>query len=578
MSKKIRNVLSVILVLCLIFVSSSVAFAAGEYEGKIIILHTNDVHGAIGNYAYVAGLKKDFEAKGAEVILADAGDYMQGSTYVSIEKGANAVSLMNLSGYDVVTVGNHEFDYGYANLIQQLDNADFSVTCSNVFIGDDLLFDENYTYTASSGTKIGFFGLDSPETKTKTNPTIVKGLTFGSGEALYEIARQQVNALSQADVVICLSHLGVDNSSSPNRSTDVYHNVSGIDFMIDGHSHTVMTKGIGGEKIQSAGTGLSNVGVIVVDENSKIIENNYLIPIDEKCPCDGNVKSVSDGYIEAVQKEFGQVFAKSEVELNGEKAPGNRTMETNLGDLIADSMLDAVIKQDDSLKVPKSNVLAVTNGGGIRAYIHKGDITKNDINTVLPFGNTICVVYITGAELLEALEASTFNTPNAVGGFPQVSGMSCTINTNKKYDPAKECYPNSTYYGPKTIQRVRINEIGGKQFDENATYAVVTNNFCAAGGDTYYAFVKADSNYDTGLAMDEALMNYISDELGGTIGERYAKPQGRITIKTGIKAVFDNLISLLKVFYNDYVLVFINKVLQLAMRFAHLNNLPLSGA
>ncbi|MBP9989201.1 MAG: bifunctional metallophosphatase/5'-nucleotidase, partial [Ruminococcus sp.] len=560
MNKKVRNILSLLLAMCLIFMSITVAFAAGEYDGKIIILHTNDVHGAIGNYAYVAGLKKDFESKGAEVILADAGDYLQGSNYVSIGKGANAVTLMNLAGYDVVTVGNHEFDYGYANLVQQFDNAEFSVTCSNIFIGDNLLFDKNYTYTASNGTKIGFFGLDAPETKTKTNPAMVKELTFSSGEALYEIAKQQVKALSQADVVICLSHLGVDNSSSPNRSTDVYRNVSGIDFMIDGHSHTVMTKGVGGEKIQSAGLGLKNVGVIVIDKNKKTIENNYIIPVDEKCPCDSNVKTVSDGYIEAVQKEYGQVFAKSEVELNGEKAPGNRTMETNLGDLITDSMRNAVIKQDDSLKVPESNVVAVTNGGGIRDYIHKGDITKNDVNTVLPFGNTICVVYITGAELLEALEASTFDTPNAVGGFPQVSGMSYTINTNKKYDPAKESYPDSTYYGPETIQRVSIDEIGGKKFDENATYAVVTNNFCAAGGDTYYAFAKATSKYDTGLAMDEVLMNYISDELGGTIGEQYAKPQGRITIKIGIKAIFDKLINWLKTFYNDYILTFISKI------------------
>lgn len=554
MNKKFKTLLSVLLAVCMIFMSFTVAFAAGEYDGKLIVLHTNDVHGAIDRYAYVAGIKNDFEAKGAEVVLADAGDFMQGSNYVSVGKGANAVSLMNLTGYDVVTIGNHEFDYGYANLAQQLEKADFSVTCSNVFNSDGLLFDANYTYTASNGMKIGFFGLDTPSTLTQTNPAMLKGITFSSDEALYEIAKQQVQALSDTDIVICLSHLGIENQSIPNRSFDLYKKVSGIDFIIDGHSHAVMTNGKNGEKIQSTGTGLQYVGVLVIDKSTKKIENNYLIPVDEKSPCDTKVKSAADGYIEEIKKEYGRVFAKSEVELNGEKAPGNRTMETNLGDLVADSMRSMVIKQDDMLKVPESNVVAVINGGAIRASVHKGDITKNDVNTVLPFKNTICVVYVTGAELLEALEASTFCTPEAVGGFPQVSGMSYTIDTGKKYVPNEEPYPNSTFYGPATIQRVEIDEIGGKKFDKNATYAVATNDFCAAGGDTYYAFASAASKYDTGFAVDECLMKYITDELGGVIGERYAKPQGRITVGISfsqiIAAVGKIITEWLKTFYN----------------------------
>lgn len=570
MNKRIRNLLSVVLALCMLLMSFAVAYAAGEYDGKTVILHTNDVHGAIDMYAYISGIKKDFEAKGAEVILADAGDYMQGTSYVSLSKGTNAVSMMNSAGYDVATVGNHEFDYGCENLLKQLENAEFSVICSNVFSENKAVFDSNYIYTSSNGMKVGFFGLVTPETQTQTNPAMIKGLTFSSNEALYELARQEVNALSDADVVICLSHLGVNSSSTPNRSLDVYKNVDGIDFMIDGHSHTVMAAGTGGEKIQSTGTGLKNIGVVVIDESTKAVEDNYLIPIDEKCPCDEAVKAVSDGYIAEIQKEYGQVFAKSEVELNGERAPGNRTKETNLGDLIADSMRNAVIKQDDSLKVPESNVVAVTNGGGIRDYLHKGDITKNDVNTVLPFGNTICVVYVTGEELLEALEASTFDTPNAVGGFPQVSGMSYTIDAYKKYDAREETYPNSTFYGPKTIQRVTINKVGGKAFDKNAVYAVVTNNFCAAGGDTYYAFASAASQYDTGLPMDEVLMSYITDELGGVIGKDYAKPQGRITVNTGfpkgLTAIFEKLTTWLKAFYDKYLDELVNKIFAFASR------------
>ena len=124
MGKKIQNLLAVLLSLCMLLTSFTIVYAVNEYDGKTVILHTNDVHGAIDKYAYIAGIREDFESKGAEVILADAGDYMQGTSYVSLSKGANAVSLMNLAGYDVATVGNHEFDYGYENLLKQLENAE----------------------------------------------------------------------------------------------------------------------------------------------------------------------------------------------------------------------------------------------------------------------------------------------------------------------------------------------------------------------------------------------------------------------------------------------------------------------
>ena len=134
--------------------------------------------------------------------------------------------------------------------------------------------------------------------------------------------------------------------------------------------------------------------------------------------------------IDEVDAKYGAVFASTEVRLNGDRDPGNRTEETNLGDLICDAMVWAVLK-DTELKVPEENVVGVTNGGGIRAWIHEGDVTMKDINTVLPFGNTVAVIYVTGAELLEALEASCYMTPGAVGGFPQVSGLEYTVNTDK---------------------------------------------------------------------------------------------------------------------------------------------------
>lgn len=498
--------------------------------GKTVILHTNDVHGAIAGYAYITALKADYEAKGAEVILVDAGDYSQGTSYVSVTKGLDAIEMMNAAGYDVVTLGNHEFDYGYTQLKDNMTKAKFKVLCADVFNADGTpIFDANYTYTTKSGVKIGFFGMETPETQTKANPTKIKGLTFATNDAFTKAAANQVEALKDADVVICLAHLGVDGESKPYRSTDLYAAVKGIDFIIDGHSHTVMTKGENGEPIQSTGTAFANIGVIVIDDATKKIESNSLFEIKEDTAKDATVAAAAQKIIDRIDKEYGAVFAKSEVVLNGAKAPnGNRDSETNNGDLITDAMVWKILQDKESLTVDADHVVAVTNGGGIRKAINPGDVTKKNINEVLPFGNTVVTIYITGAELLEALEASTYCTPDAIGGFPQVSGINYTISTAVAYDANAETYPASTYYGPKSINRVTINSINGKEFKADDTYAVITNDFCGGGGDTYYAFAAATAKFDTGIPLDEVVMEYITAELKGVIGKQYAEPQGRI--------------------------------------------------
>lgn len=530
-----RKFLSVLLAMAMVLSLSVTSFAAdtdseakAEMAGKTVILHTNDVHGAIEGYAYITALKADYEAKGAEVILVDAGDYSQGEVYVSDTKGLDAVEMMNVTGYNVVTLGNHEFDYGYAQLKENMTKADFKILCANVYGEDGIpIFDANYTYTTKSGVKIGFFGMETPEAQTKANPALIKGLKFDTD--LKAVAEKQLEALKDDDVVIALSHLGVDDSSKPYTSYDLYNAAKGIDFIIDGHSHSVMTKGKNGEPIQSTGTKFANIGVIVIDDASKKIESNSLYEIKEDTAKDAAVAAAAQKIIDRIDKEYGAVFAKSKVELNGAKAPnGNRDGETNNGDLITDAMLWKVMQNKEGLTVNEDHVVAITNGGGIRAAIKAGDVTKKDIKTVLPFGNTIEVIYVTGTELLEALEASTFCVPESIGGFPQVSGISYTISTGAVYDANAETYPASTYYGPKSINRVTINSINGKDFKLGDTYAVVTNNFSAAGGDTYYAFKAATAKFDTGVPLDEAVMEYVTKELKGVIGEQYAAPQGRI--------------------------------------------------
>ena len=541
MRKVLALLLSVVMTLTLL-VSSAWADEPKPLDGKTVILHTNDVHGSIELYAKVAAMKGDYEAQGAQVILADAGDYSQGTVYVSVNKGKDAVTMMNAAGYDVATIGNHEFDYGYAQLKSNLDSAVFKVVCANVLQDGSPVFDA-YTKISKGGVQVAFVGLETPEAQTKANPALIQGLTFLAGDEMYAAVQAQVDAArtAGADIVIVLAHLGVDSSSEPNTSYDLYKKVSGIDFIIDGHSHTVMTKGPNGEKIQSTGTALANVGAVIIDNATKKIESNQLIPIwhTEKVgenkvtvydytKSDETVANAAKAIIDPIDADYDQKFAESAVDLNGATAPGNRTEETNLGDLITDAMMWAI--QTKAPGVDMTNAVAITNGGGIRAPIAKGDITKKAVNTVLPFGNTLAVVYVKGSELLEALEVSTYCTPKSLGGFPQFAGMEVELNTACEYDANDTTYPGSTYFGPKSINRITIKTVNGKAFDKDATYAVITNNFLAAGGDTYYAFAAAQTQFDTGLPLDEILMEYITVELNGVVTDKYAAPQGRLTI------------------------------------------------
>ena len=535
-------VLTVILLLAVsIPASADYDFAANakivhsDYTGKTVILHTNDVHGALSGYAYAAALKTRFENAGAEVLLVDAGDFSQGTTYVSSFKGASAVTMMNAAGYDLVTLGNHEFDYGYAQLKENLKKAAFTVLCADVYLDEtgETIYDPCAVVETGSGLKLGFFGMETPETATKVNPGLIKEITFATFDDFYASAQIAVDALKEqeVDLVIGLVHLGVDAESAANgyRSVDLYEKVPGIDFLIDGHSHTVMTAGENGEPIQSTGTAFQNIGVVVIDNETKTIEDHFLMST-QGLTTNGFVAASAQGIIDTVDMEYGTPFATTEYFLNGERDPGNRTEQTNLGSLITDAMVWSVVSAGGLEAYYDAPVVGVTNGGGIRASIDVGEITKNNINTVLPFGNTVAVVYVSGAELLEALEASTFCTPDAIGGFPQTCGIEWVLDTTAAYDQG-EVYTlggkESSYYAPASINRVSIVSINGEPFDEAATYAVVTNNFCAAGGDTYNVFNRAYEEgfgFDTGIPMDEAVMDYITEVLGGVIGETYAEP------------------------------------------------------
>lgn len=507
-----------------------------DLTGHIVILHTNDVHGAIDNYASVAALKDAYEAAGAQVLLMDAGDFSQGSTSVNVSEGATAVELMNMAGYDVATTGNHEFDFGYANLKTLMESAEFPILAADAFTAEgELAMDEaNHTFQLGDVT-VGVFGLATPETATKAHPAKLEGVTFLAEEELFACAQEQVDELTAAgcDYIIALGHLGIDAESTGNRSIDLLENVTGIDVFIDGHSHSTQsdiaeeTNGtgmVGDTVLTSTGTKLESVGVVDIAADGTIdastISMEELNATEGFTPDQDIATRVSEINAQ-IEEDMGQVIGTSEVDLDGVRE-NVRASETNLGDLITDAMLWQAGQDNEEVDA------AITNGGGIRASIAAGDITKKSVNDVLPFGNTLYVVELTGAELLEALEASTYCTPEPVGAFPQVAGIEFTINTGAAYD-AGENYPGTTYAEPASINRVTILTVGGQAFDADATYTIVTNDFLAAGGDTYYAFSAAESGYDTGISLDQVVMDYITEELNGTVtAADYGEPAGRI--------------------------------------------------
>lgn len=523
----------------------AMAADAKPMEGKLVVVHTNDMHGyyettetSIG-IAGVAGLKNYYEAQGADVLLLDAGDFSQGSTLVSYYKGKNAAEYMAAAGYDAVSMGNHEFDYSFDALLDNmkvLTDAGVKVIDANVINKETgkSYFDANAVFEFD-GIKVGVFGLDTSETLTKASPSNVKAVNFLDKEEMFKEAQAQVDKLKSAgcDYIIALTHLGVDEESVGRRSTDLAAAVKGIDLIVDGHSHTVIDGGekVGDTVIVSTGSYLANVGTVVIDKEAKTEEAKLISAADYAAGTaqyDETVKALVAEDVAEVAEAYSKVFAKTEVHLEGTKQIV-RSQETNLGDFTADAYLYTAQKYADEHELGVNVDCAISNGGGIRVSVEPGDISMDTLVTIFPFGNNVCLVTITGEQLLEVLEASTFCTPETIGGFPQVAGIEYKLDVSVPYENGEQ-YPDSTYYAPaKPGSRVTIKSVNGKAFDPKAVYTVAVNNFQAEGGDTYYQLTKNSYFCDTEILDCDALIEYVNS-LGGVIGEQYKEPQGRIEI------------------------------------------------
>lgn len=502
--KRVSLILTLFLLISLLL-PASIAFAENAEAEKIVILHTNDTHARVMEsgsdgmgFAKLAAKVKAIKEENSNVLLLDAGDALHGLPFATISKGESIVKIMNGIGYDAMVPGNHDFNYGYERLLELKESMDFPLICANVYKDGEPLFSP-YVIVEAGGIRIGIFGLATPETSYKTNPKNVEGLEFKDP---VEVSESVVNELKEgnADLIIALVHLGLDEASE-DTSRKIAENVEGIDLIVDGHSHSVLEGGlqVGGSLIVQTGEYTINLGIVEVEVkegevssiNAGLFTKGHAADLQE----DEEIKALIAEIEQANQDLTSGIVGETAVKLDGERE-NVRTGETNLGNLIADAMLKATGAD-----------AALTNGGGIRASIETGKITKGDIIKVLPFGNFVVVIEVKGEDLVAALEHGTSAYPQQKGAFPQVAGITYAIDLSREAG-----------------SRVTDVRVGGEPVEAEKIYKLATNDFLAVGGDEYTMF-KDCNMLGEFSALNEILESYIQE-----LGVVDVQTEGRVTI------------------------------------------------
>jgi 2',3'-cyclic-nucleotide 2'-phosphodiesterase (5'-nucleotidase family) len=521
-------------------------------NGEIVILYTSDVHCGIDRgfgYAGLYEVRTALEEQGYITVLVDDGDAIQGEMVGTLSKGEAIVAMMNVVGYDAAIPGNHEFSYGMSQFLDMAQYADYPYISCNFNREGELIF-APYVMIEAAGVKLAFVGVTTPRTLSESTPAYFQDdegnfiygfLQDSDGEGVYRAVQEAVDAAREdgADYVYVMGHLGLAAEAAPWTSVDVIGHTVGIDVFFDGHSHDseqmVIQNREGKSVTRSAcGTKLSSIGYSRIVPGEGIVETGIWnwrngVSAPETLDLVNPVRDMVDLVMDGVDEMLKEVVAHSSVLLTiydprltdagGKPVRIVRRMETNLGDLCT-----------DAFRVASGADAAVLNGGGIRMSIEPGDVTFGDIFSVFPFSNELCVIEATGQMILDALEWGARGLPGENGGFLQVSGMSYEIDASVPSGCIVD--ENGMCAGIEGERRVRNVRIGGEPLDPAKSYTLAGIGYILLEhGDGYTAFDGAAVLQDRVKLDNQLLIEYITENLGGEIGEAYADPygEGRIT-------------------------------------------------
>lgn len=529
------------------FMAALTCQTAFALDHDVVILHTNDTHCGIEENMGYAGLvwyENQMKEEIPYVTLVDAGDAIQGAPVGTLSEGEYLVQIMNKAGYDFAVPGNHEFDYGMEKLLGLSARLDCGYSaCNFVNLPSKTQVFAPYRIMEYDDIQVAFVGVATPESITKSTPAYFQD-QFGryrfsfcedeTGEALYSQVQSAVDQArgEGADYVIMVGHLGDNGITEKWSSRSVITNTTGIDAAIDGHSHEVCVENVPNENgemvvLTQTGTKFANIGKLTITTDGQIQASHVSAVTDaEGNPAkDAEMESFINGIKSQYEESLKVVLGRTDVDLM-DKDPETglravRKAETNLGDLCADAsryMMGADI--------------GFMNGGGIRAGIEAGDITYEDALSVFPYGNMICMAEVSGQKIKDALEMGVKNYPEESGGFIHVSGLTYTVDSSVPSSVVLDEKRN--FVSVDGEYRVRDIYVGEEPLDVNRTYTLASHNYwLKSGGDGMSMLMGCPILKDETMVDVDTITSYISEYLGGTVGEEYKDPrgQGRITIK-----------------------------------------------
>lgn len=510
-------------------------------EKDIIILHTNDIHCSVNDnlgMAKVSWLKNNLKEVHSNVLLADAGDAVQGAPLGRLSDGMSMIKIMNAVGYDFCIPGNHEFDYGmerFLTLAKEQRAGYYSCNIYNKLTREYLL--PPYKIVELEGKKIALIGVTTPSTLTRSTPAyfqdeksnyIYSFLEDENGSRLYNRVQFCVKEAKSkgAEYVILVAHLGENGSNAKWTSKGLARETSGIDIIIDGHSHEQYNRLIKNKNEESVlliqtGYKLASIGQINISTDGKISSKL----VREISGTNVKVQEIISQEIKSFERLLAQTAGMSNVKLySNDPNTGERLVrkqETNLGDFVADSF-KAVLDCD----------VAVANGGGIRHGIEIGEITYNSLIEAFPFGNMCSVIEVKGQQLLDALEVGVRNYPEESGGFLQISGVTYAVRTDIPTGVQLDNHGDFTKVNGE--YRVHNVMVGKEPLELDRTYTLGGADYILRqGGNGMSMFKGAKIIKDAVIQDYDAILEYLQNHLNGSIREEYANPygDGRIIIE-----------------------------------------------